>query len=347
MAISTSNRVIKPYGEGDREVVLPVDGGTHIYAGTLVSQLNATQMLVPTSTASSGAAIGVATHEVDNTDGSDGTLRCKVRYGGIYLMPNGSGGDACSEATKLFSVVYASDDHTICDNSAGSTRQAAGRFMGMEPDGSVRVFVGMSNLGDSLAAASDVSIADAGSFTASADVEAALQEIYQHIKSTKAHVLFSLRDAREVTSGGDVGAVAAAGGVLASDTTPILRADANESEEIAWVASNNDIVSFDMSLPQDFDGTANATLDLYVASGTTDVASFTVNTSWDKGAQVADTATGSASATFHTATATIAAADIPDSPTCVTIQLVPAAHTTDALLLGAVRLNYKRKILTS
>ena len=57
MAISTSNRVIKPYGEGDREVVLPVDGGTHIYAGTLVSQLNATQMLVPTSTASSGAAI--------------------------------------------------------------------------------------------------------------------------------------------------------------------------------------------------------------------------------------------------------------------------------------------------
>lgn len=347
MSNATSNRTIKPYGAGDREIVLPVDGGAHIYAGTLVSQLTATGMLVAGSTASSGPAIGVATHEVDNTDGADSDLRCKVRYGGVYVFPNGAGGDACSEATKLFSVVYMSDDHTICDNSAASTRQAAGRFMGMEPDGTVRVFVGMANLGDSLADAADVAIADAGLFTASADVEAALQEIYQHIKSTKAHVLFSLRSAREVTSGGDVGNAAAVGGVLASDTTPILRADANESEEIAWAASNSDIISFDVSLPQDFDGTANATLDLYVASGTTDAASFTVNTSWDKGTQVADTATGSASATFHTATATIAAADIPDSPTCVTIQLVPAAHTTDAILLGAVRLNYKRKLLTS
>jgi hypothetical protein len=197
--------------------------------------------------------------------------------------------------------------------------------------------------------ASLIGIEDAGAFTSAGTVEAALAEIYQHIKSTKAHVLFSLRDFREVTSGGDVGDDTANGGVLSSGTTPILRADANESEEIAWATGNADIISVDVSLPQDFDGTANATLDLFVASGTTNGASFSVLTSWDKGTQVTDSVddSGTKSATFHTVTCTIAAADIPNSPTCVTIQLVPPAHATDAILLGAIRLNYKRKLLTS
>jgi len=347
MSNSTTNLALFPYGKGGREVFLPVDGGAHIYAGTLVSQLTSTSMLVPGSTASSGAAIGVATHEVDNSAGSDGDLRCKVQYGQIFLFANGSNTDACSEATPMFSVVYMGDDHTVFDNSASSTLKAAGRFMGFEPDGKVRVFVGMANLGDSFADATGVAIADTGAFTTAADVEAALAEIYQHIKSTKASVLFSLRDFREVTSGGDEGDIAANGGVLASDTTPILRADANESAEIAWATGNSDIISVDISLPQDFDGTANATLDLFVASGTTNATSFSVLSSWDKGTQITDTATGSASATFHVATATIASADIPDAPTCVTIQLVPGTHAADAFLLGAVRLNYKRKLLTS
>jgi hypothetical protein len=197
--------------------------------------------------------------------------------------------------------------------------------------------------------ASLIGLEDAGTFTAADDVEEALAEIYQDLKSAQAHVLFSLRDFREVTTGGDVGDIAANGGVLASDTTPILRADANESEEISWAASNSDIVSVDMSLPQDMDDTANATLDLFVASGTTDAATFTVNTSWNKGTQVVDTAddTATKSATFHVITATIAAADIPASPMCVTIQLVLGAHTTNAVLLGAARLNYKRKLRTA
>jgi hypothetical protein len=349
MSNSTVNLVLKPIGEGGRLIDLPVDGGAHIYTGTMVSQLTATSMLVPGSTASSGPCVGVATHEVDNSAGSDGDKRCRVYTGKVFAMANGSTTDACSEATALFSRVYMADDHTVYDNDASGTLKPAGRFIGMEPDGTVRVFVGMSNLGDQLADASDVGILDAGSFTSTSDVEAALAEIYQHIKSTKAHVLFSLRDFREVTSGGDVGDTTANGGILASDTTPILRADANESEEISWAASNSDIVSVDISLPQDFDGTADATLDLFIASGSADAATCSILTSWDKGSQVTDTAddTATKSATLHTITATIAAADIPDSPTCVTIQIVPGAHTTNGIILGAVRLNYKRKLLTS
>lgn len=350
MSNATANLTTLPYGKGGREVVLPVDGGTHIYAGTMVSQLASTGMLVPTSTASSGPAVGVAVHEQDNSAGADAALRCKVITGQIFLFANGTSTDACSEATLMYAPVYAADDHTVYDNSASGTLKRAGRFMGMEPDGKVRVLVGAADMGDAFATASDVDIVDAGSFTAQTEVEAALQELYQHVKSTKKSVLFSLRSAREVSSSGDVGNIAGAGGQLASDTTPILRADANESEEIAWAASNSDIISFDVSLPQDFDGTANATLDLYVAgAGTTDAATFSILTSWDKGSQITDTADDSAtkSTSFHVVTATIAAADIPDAPTCVTIQLVLGAHTTDVIMLGAVRLNYKGKLLTS
>lgn len=347
MANATSNLTRRTVGSGGRNFNLPVDGGSHIYEGTLIAQLAATGAAVPATTALSGAAVGVATHEVDNT-GADGAKRVLIESDRIFEFANAAGGDACSEATPLFAVVYMTDDHTIADNSSSGTRPAAGRFAGMSEDGRVRVFVGMSNLGDSLADAADVAIADAGTFTSTTDVEEALQEIYQHILTAQGTVSFALPQFREVDSGGDVGNITANGGVLASDTTPIYRADANESAELAWEASNSDIVATDISLPKDFDGTANATLELLVASGATNAATFTVNTSWDGGTQVVDTATdGAASATFHSVTATIAAADIPDAPTCVTIQLVPAAHTTDAILLKAVRLIYKRKLLTS
>ena len=65
MSNATDNLITLPYGKGGRPVVLPVDGGSHLYAGTLVSQLTATSMLCPGSTASSGAAIGVNVAEVD------------------------------------------------------------------------------------------------------------------------------------------------------------------------------------------------------------------------------------------------------------------------------------------
>jgi hypothetical protein len=354
MTNATSNLTRHPYGKGGREVHLPVDGGSKIYEGTLVSQLNATAMLVAGSTASSGAAVGVSKMYVDNSAGSDGDKRCVVETDQVFSFPNATGGgDPCSEATKLFSVVYMTDDHTVADNSSSGTRQAAGRFMGMNEDGTVRVFVGMANLSDSLAAATDVSITDTGAFTATGNVEDALQEIYQHLKTAQASIPISLYDWREVTSAGDVGAIAANGGILASDTTPIMRGDAAESAEISWAATNVDPISCHITLPTDFDGSANATLDLFVytdnaGGGGIDAATFTTETSWDGGALVSNAATDGTPATaIHKITATIAAASIPDTASLVTIALTPAAHANDPTQLVGARLNYKRKLLTS
>ncbi len=141
MSNATSNLRCYPYGKGGRDIVTPVDGGAHLYEGTLVAQLTATGMLVPGSTASSGPACGVATHEQDATAVADSVVRCTIETDRIFLFANGATTDACSEATLLGSVVYMLDDHTVADNNGGATLQPAGLFAGMEPDGKVRVYV--------------------------------------------------------------------------------------------------------------------------------------------------------------------------------------------------------------
>jgi hypothetical protein len=197
--------------------------------------------------------------------------------------------------------------------------------------------------------ASRIGVQDAGNFTTATTAEACLAEIYQHLKTASCALPGSLLNWREVDSSGDVGNIAANGGLLASDTTPILRADAAESFEINWAASNSDPIACQWMLPNDFDGTANVTVDMWVLSGTTDAASFTIETSWDGGALVSDALDDAStkSATVHKLSATIAAADIPDAPNFLTMALTPPAHTTNAISLLGVRINYKRKLQTS
>lgn len=142
MANATSNLIPTTVGgPGPYTFDLPVDGGSHIYKGTLVSQLTATGAVVPYSTASTGVAIGVAQHEADNTGGSDGDKRVLIESYRMYAFDNGAGGDAFSEASLIGALVYGSDDHTVADNDATGTRQKVGVFMGMESDGKVRVLV--------------------------------------------------------------------------------------------------------------------------------------------------------------------------------------------------------------
>jgi hypothetical protein len=160
-------------------------------------------------------------------------------------------------------------------------------------------------------------------------------------------ILLSLNDFREVSSAGAVGAIAANGGILASDTSPAMGAEATtEAMAIIWVAGNSDIIQAQVSLPQDFDGRSDVTVDLWVLTdntggGSIEAASYSVLTSWDNGSQVTDTATDSTPAiTSHKITATIAHADIPDSASFVNIQLVLGTHAADPVHLLAARLNY-------
>jgi hypothetical protein len=141
MANSTTNLPIVSFSPEGRIFDMPVDGGTHIYAGTLVCQLTATGQLVPYSTASSEFAIGVSQHETDNTSGADGATRCKIESGRVYAFTNGAGGDAFSDTSFIGAPVYGTDDHTVAKTSSTNTRKMVGFFYGFEADGKVRVLV--------------------------------------------------------------------------------------------------------------------------------------------------------------------------------------------------------------
>ena len=153
----------------------------------------------------------------------------------------------------------------------------------------------------------------------------------------------SLNDFRIATAG-DVGNIAANGGLFGSDSAPTLSGAASTfSQRLTWVASSSIAIAAQIALPEDFDGREDVLVDLWVASGgTTNLASFTVTTNWNSAAaDITDTATDpAASTTIHQITARIAAADIPDNARYVSIALTPAAHTTDTMLLDNVAVSF-------
>lgn len=200
--------------------------------------------------------------------------------------------------------------------------------------------------------ASLVGIEDAGAFTSTATAEAALAELYQHLfSSVGGYIPIPLSAWREVNATGDVGNIAANGGVLASDTTPVFDAVATSNEqEILWATGNVDPIGVSIVLPRDFDDTANATLDLVVSSGASDAATIVCASAWSAGAagtEVSDSTTDTASATPHTLSITIAASDIPSGARRATIRLTPPTHATDTISLHATGIAYKRKLLTA
>lgn len=347
MANTEVNLEIEPVGPKFREINTPVDGGSHIYRGSLVSQLTSTGMLVPGSTASSGPACGVAGHEMNNT-GSDGDERCMIQTDGIFIFANATDTDACSEALALFSVVYMLDDHTIADNSASSTRQPAGLFMGMEEDGRVRVYVGWRLA--AMAEAAAVSIADAGLFTTAADVEAALQEIYQTLKTTQGMIPFPWGDWVIKSSGAkpDAFADGSADGF-----------DYIEGVAYRFNVASTAAIACTQPLPQDLDDTAPIVLHYAAARvGASDVTTVlttevffqTIGAAYD-----ADTNAGGNSTAFDGATTvvteetlSIAHGDVPAAPGAISITIVPsAALDADDLRVVAVWAEYTKKLLAA
>jgi len=140
MANATNNMNQLANGKGGIQINIPVKGATRIYDGIMIAQLTSTGMAVPGSTASSGACVGVATHEVNNTSGADGDARLVVEVEALFRFANASA-NPFSVATPIGSPAYMSDDHTVNSTDVGATLKKCGYFYGMEPDGLVRVFV--------------------------------------------------------------------------------------------------------------------------------------------------------------------------------------------------------------
>lgn len=183
-----------------------------------------------------------------------------------------------------------------------------------------------------------VDLNDSGVTTDVVDVSGALNAVFA--EAGVKHVDVSLPVLREVATMA-VGNITANGGLLASDTTPILgpvNGATAGCQRVQWAASNNDVVMFQVSLPANLDDTLDITLGARIASGgTTNAVGFTVTSYFDEtGAAVSDTTGTNQTTTYSTVTATIAAADVPAGARTMTVTLTPVAHTTDTLNLTAL-----------
>lgn len=145
----------------------------------------------------------------------------------------------------------------------------------------------------------------------------------------------------------DVANIAANGGILASDTTPLLEGinDATDGcQRLVWAASNNDQIVNSIPLPPDLDPDKPLILKMRIASGgTTDAVGFTLDSFFNEGdTKVSDTSGTNQTTTITVVTATIAAADIPAGVETITMGLTPVAHTTDTLNLTRTGLYYTK-----
>lgn len=252
-----------------------------------------------------------------------------------------------SAAIARGTVLYGAADGKVSDSSSG-TAQGISLVAGISGD-----IIEVAAWNVKATTAATVSVTDTGDFTTAATVEAALAELYQNAISIQGFLNIPLTSLREVSAAMAVGNVANAGGVLASDTTPILgpavASPLDGCQVVSWAASNNDPVMFQTALPPDLDDAADLVLHMRIKSaGTTDAVGFTSKAFFNEGDTVVeDTGQTNQTATWAEKLLTIGAADVPAGAQTLSVALTPAAHTTNILYLSALWLEYKTKVKAS
>jgi hypothetical protein len=155
-----------------------------------------------------------------------------------------------------------------------------------------------------------------------------------------------LAEIREVSSSATINA-AGNGGLLASDTSPILNTingDTDSCWRLLWAAANVDPIAFQLAMPNDRDTSMPMYVKVHAAmAATTDTPVIDLDTFFDVGdTKVEDAIPAITGATYATYTATIAAADIPAAAVTMSCEMTPAAHGTDTLAIVAIWIEYTR-----
>ncbi len=191
--------------------------------------------------------------------------------------------------------------------------------------------------------AATVSIADAGTYTTTTTVEAALQEVYAHLLNAQNFIGIPLATLLE----GDGTNVV---GTLDEATTPVLdmaNGDTDSGLVLTWAASNSDPVVFQVPLPPDLNVAADLVVHLRAKSGgATDTPVIASDAYFNEGDTKVEDASATLGATYEEKTITIAAADIPAGAQTLTVELTPGAHTTDTVVLSALWIEYTKTLLS-
>lgn len=248
-----------------------------------------------------------------------------------------------ADSFAVGAVLYGAASGKVSDSSSGS---AIGTAMeAATADGDV---VEVVPLGVLSTTAGTVSIADAGSFTAAATVEAALQEVYQDIASAQAIIpialsSLTLEDGTAITKFAD-----------GASATPGFSQESNKEVVLRWNnhAAPTKVAAFGIPMPPDLNAGANVVVHWRAAmSGATDTPAIEhecyLGAADTDCAGTDDEIDGGVTLTEYTAT--IAHADVGGSPEELTLIFGPKATElgTDDCLVYSVWLEYTRKVLTA
>jgi predicted RecA/RadA family phage recombinase len=145
----------------------------------------------------------------------------------------------------------------------------------------------------------------------------------------------------------DIQALAAHGGILAKDSTPILEftnLDTDSAIRLNWAATDVNAIAIQTPLPPDLDVASNVELHMRAAmGGATDTPVIDADTFFNEGdTKVSDASAAITGTTVTEYTITVAAADVPAGAQTMSVELTPAAHGTDALHVYALWLEYTR-----
>lgn len=130
MAALTGERDTKERSGDTREP--PVKAATKIFGGAMVA-VGTDGYAVPASTALGLKVLGRAESTADNSAGTDGAIRVRVRAG-KFRFANSAGGDLIARA-DTGADCYAVDDQTVAKTSGTNTRSVAGKIFDVDDQG--------------------------------------------------------------------------------------------------------------------------------------------------------------------------------------------------------------------
>ncbi len=339
------------YGTTDQDFVLTSGGGVNPPIGRIERVVSSTVALVWVG----GEAVAAAVIALLGAAATEG--------GAIVIFADAAEQTAYPAASRFDGLVaILLDDGTLWDFDTGSSASATDWVRVPDADTGrwLRRQMSVADMAATTAGhgAHLIGSQDAGSFTAQTTVEGQLQEIFQNLKSVQYQIDV------DVTS-----AILAAGTPMAAfadnaSSNPGVTLVDSEAVAIRW--NNNasqTAIWYRAVMPQDLDDTADIVLHILASkTGATlgDATTFTVTAFFqtvgalhdaDANAGGASSAmTGDATAkTVQELTLTLAAADVPPSPSALSFSVKPTDGTlgTDDVCVHAIWFEAKRKLLPS
>lgn len=242
-------------------------------------------------------------------------------------------------AFSIGATLYGAADGKVDDASSGTAIGIA--FEAATADGDQIECIDFTIISTT---AATISIADAGSHTAQTDVEAALQEIFQHMLSAQSFIPVPLESLLET----DATNIVARLGVATTPVLDMANGDTDSGLLVTWVASNSDAVLFQVPLPPDLNAGADLVVHLRAKSGgATDTPTIASDAYFNEGDTKVEDVSSALGAAYAENVITIANADIPAGAQTLTVELTPGAHTTDTVVLSALWIEYTKSTLTS